>query len=134
VPERKQWRPSEKGGGGREIYIAVSGGKSGGNPSEMARALAVQGLRSRALAAAPREPGPAETLDSGVPPGSGCRGHFARAGPGWGGGAGNRTGAGCTRGAWSSPVRVTKQPLRGLLNLLNVLEQEQVILLYNGHR
>jgi hypothetical protein len=84
VPERKQWRPSEKGGGGREIYTAVSGGKSGGNPSEMARALAVQGLRSRALAAAPREPGPAETLVSGVPPGSGRRGHFARAGPGWG--------------------------------------------------
>jgi hypothetical protein len=51
----------------------------------MARAPAVQGSRSHALAAAPREPGPAEMLDSGVPPGPGCGGHFARAGPSWGG-------------------------------------------------
>jgi hypothetical protein len=75
--EREGWRR-------REIYTAVSCGKRGGYPSEMARAPAVQGSRSRALAAAPREPGPAETLDSGVPRGPGCGGEFARAGPGWG--------------------------------------------------
>jgi hypothetical protein len=40
----------------------------------MARAPAVQGSRSRALAVAPREPSPAETLDSGVPRGPGCGG------------------------------------------------------------
>jgi hypothetical protein len=94
--------------GGR-IYTAVNGAKMEGNPSEMARAPAGQVFASRALAAAPREPGSGEKVDLGVPGEPGRGGGFAREGPGSQAGAGHQTTPGCMRGCLARLVRVTKQ-------------------------
>jgi hypothetical protein len=85
--------------GGR-IYTAVNGAKMEGNPSEMARAPTGQVFASRALAAAPREPGSGEKVDLGVPGEPGRGGGFAREGPGSQAGAGHQTTRVACGGAW----------------------------------
>ena len=61
--------------------------------------------------AAPREPGPMETLASHVSSEPGRGGLFARAGPGWGGGPGNQTSAGCITLAWLTHMQESKHTL-----------------------
>jgi hypothetical protein len=61
--------------------------------------------------AAPRQPSPAETADSHVPPEPGCGDEFARREPGPMTEASNQTGATCMPRAWFDLLQATNHPL-----------------------
>jgi hypothetical protein len=77
----------------------------------MARAPAGQVFASRALAAAPWEPGSGEKVDLGVPGEPVCGGGFAWEGPGSQAGVGHQTTRPCMWGCLARLVRDTKQAL-----------------------